>query len=100
MTKYNSLSEYIHDVFFKAKTYEEAMKEFNTEIEKIKNYINLPIGLYSLKTLISVIQEQIERHREAYPNRTEIMQEQENILNDLLKEIEQKIEDIESSNKN
>lgn len=39
MTKYNSLSEYMHDIFFKPKTYEEAMKEFNAEIEKIKKYI-------------------------------------------------------------
>ena len=99
MTKYNSLSEYIHDVFFKAKTYEEAMKEFNAEIIKIKKYINLPIGLYSLKTLISVIREQIEKHREAYPNRTRIMLEQENILNSLLEEIEQKIINIEEENK-
>lgn len=96
MTKYNSLSEYMHDIFFKPKTYEEAMKEFNAEIEKIKKYINLPIGLYSLKTLISTIQEQIEKHRKAYPKRTKIMIEQENILNDLLKEIEQKIINIEA----
>ena len=75
------------------------MKEFNAEIEKIKNYINLPVGLYSLKTLISVIQEQIEKHREAYPNRTIIMLEQENILNSLLEEIEQKIINIEEENK-
>ncbi|MBS5802718.1 MAG: hypothetical protein KIC80_06880 [Brachyspira sp.] len=96
MAKYENISAFYSELFQQKDSDENIMSAFQKDIDEINNKINLTSNPLELEEIRNLLIDAITKHKNFYRNRTKIMIEQEDILNEVIERIGTKIDNLQS----